>query len=1064
MAQESTNTFSGGLNKDLNSIATKNTLLTDSKNMTFITFNGNEMSMQNDMGNTKLIYQQTDDDGNKTGDVVDVALSEGFVPVGMKEHGGILYIASYNKAESKGEIGTFPSPEYNTESILKVLDSNFDLYIDKIIPIFNKEDYIEAGDCLIDYCFLGLNLDLITLSQDDRKIYTYKILNTLNGNDITKYCSNLKLDNGTAIIPLSKLYNEKNKKIYIGYNNGVSDIILAAFDGTNVKYGHGNQSILTNKIYTYSNTNVQFWMYNNKGEYVLYIHNYDGYDVFYKTKEEKRTIEYNKSTTFNFPNIQKSSLGIMFQYEDIESFKLVDREDETSIGLRKGFLKNYCCLLFDSLLTENHTKITVDKAKFHYIFYDEHYNNLFEQKYEIPINNQRLVKTNKATRLDRCPNTKNIQKEPYNKFYVYFEFEPINNDNIDLSKHTIKMTVDMSKSNLSDVGYPVKEYSNIDISLNNILVPYSSTETTTFESLYKNAINTKDYSLLFKTKLFNESITDTSCLVGNQLKDTCFKCIQEPNKTKYDDANPQFLSALILSDTNPVPSYGTIIPDCTYFETNNTGFYLYDKLYYNYGTTINKLEGIDQSYNYQWVIKFVNSQLNFSTIIGDKLSNLFYYKISCKAFDNLNKLDLYIYKTSDFNKITVNSIPKSFDIIDYLNNNDNKNEYIFELSNYKRSDRDAKVTLLNGNLNSDIEYQKVIPQGTFNRYLSVYSTEEDYLTDVNGNIGLFCLKDNGIIVDYNYAKKNNINLSTYKIGLTTYINSIRIEQDKLNYSIENVFEKDLTQFSNGEIYPVDHNNKTLLTNEIYELYNCVSPSRVYYTGSIIKKDGAPEIETNKYSIKGRNEILNVYYNNPYLFKNNSGLYSRYQMVKKDSKYYINVEFDINDFKDYKYVMFLAYTTQNTIINSNYQMVIQDSVNQDQLFNAGNSVTINKEKGLKYNRIAILFEVDKTKNIQLEISCDKEEESSNNPFNQFLKSENIPLLINPILYTVDDLIEEDDVIKCQYFRAQAARLTSYSIKDSIYSDVEFPNGFFTKPVVGKTSNVLDNYAPLPFYEF
>lgn len=45
MAQESTNTFSGGLNKDLNSIATKNTLLTDSKNMTFITFNGNEMSM-----------------------------------------------------------------------------------------------------------------------------------------------------------------------------------------------------------------------------------------------------------------------------------------------------------------------------------------------------------------------------------------------------------------------------------------------------------------------------------------------------------------------------------------------------------------------------------------------------------------------------------------------------------------------------------------------------------------------------------------------------------------------------------------------------------------------------------------------------------------------------------------------------------------------------------------------------------------------------------------------------------------------------------------------------------
>lgn len=1056
MAQESTNTFSGGLNKDLNSIATKNTLLTDSKNMTFITFNGNEMSMQNDMGNTKLIYQQTDDDGNKTGDVVDVALSEGFVPVGMKEHGGILYIASYNKAKNMGEIGTFPSPEYNTESTLKTLDSNFDLYIDKIVPIFNKEDYIEAGDCLIDYCFLGLNLDLITLSQDDRKIYTYKILNTLNGNDITKYCSNLKLDNGTAIINLTQLYNEKNKKIYIGYNNGVSDIILAAFDGTSVKYGHGSQSILTNKIYTYSNTNVQFWMYNNKGEYVLYIHNYDKYDVFYKTKDEKENIEYNKSDEFHFPNIQKSSLGIMFQYEDIESFKLVDHEDETSIGLTKSFVNNYCCLIFDSLLTENYTKITVDKARFEYIFYDEHYNELFRQKYEIPINNQKLIKTNKITRLDRYPNAKNIQKEPYNKFYVYFEIEPINNDNIDLSKHTIKMTVDMSKSNLSDVGYPLKEYSNIDISLNNILVPYNEYETTTFESLYKNAINTKDYSLLFKTKLFNESITDSKCLVSKQLKDTCFKLITDPN-------NPYaYIWALVLQDCQPNKTDDNIRLDCTHYQKGNSEFYLYDKLYSYYGTIIKKLEGIDQSYNYQWIINFVNSQLNFSNIIGDKLSDLFYYKASCKPCNNFNNLDLYVLKTYDFLKKTVNSIPKSFDVIDYINNNDN-NEYIFELSSYERSDDEAKIKLLNGGLNSNVEYQKTIPQGTFNRYLSVYSTEKDYLTDIYGNIGMFCLSDG----KYNLGSLNKITENEIKnceIGLTTYVDSIRIEQSKLNYSIENVFEKDLTQLSNGEIYPVDHNNHALLTNEKYELYNCLSPYKVYYTGSLIKKDGAPKIEFNNHSVAIGNKIKNVYYDNPYLFKNNSGLYSRYQMVNKDSKYYLNVEFDVNDFKDYKYVMFLAYTTQNIEINSNYQMIVQNPNKQDELLNIGNSVTINKEKGLKYNRIAILFEVDKTKNIQLEISCNKEEESSNNQFDQLLKSENIPLLINPILYTIDDLIEEDDVVKCQYFRAQAARLTNYSIKDSIYSDVKFPNGIFSKPVVSKTSNVLDNYAPLPFYEF
>jgi hypothetical protein len=38
-----------------------------------------------------------------------MSLSPGFIPVGMKEHGGIMYIASVNK-EGEGEIGTIPSP------------------------------------------------------------------------------------------------------------------------------------------------------------------------------------------------------------------------------------------------------------------------------------------------------------------------------------------------------------------------------------------------------------------------------------------------------------------------------------------------------------------------------------------------------------------------------------------------------------------------------------------------------------------------------------------------------------------------------------------------------------------------------------------------------------------------------------------------------------------------------------------------------------------------------------------------------------------------------------------
>lgn len=38
-----------------------------------------------------------------------MGLNPGFIPIGLKEHGGIMYIASVNK-EGKGEIGTIPSP------------------------------------------------------------------------------------------------------------------------------------------------------------------------------------------------------------------------------------------------------------------------------------------------------------------------------------------------------------------------------------------------------------------------------------------------------------------------------------------------------------------------------------------------------------------------------------------------------------------------------------------------------------------------------------------------------------------------------------------------------------------------------------------------------------------------------------------------------------------------------------------------------------------------------------------------------------------------------------------
>lgn len=130
MRKESANTFNEGLNFDLNPITTPNTVLTDCVNGTFITFNGDELALQNDSGNTTIMipnlsaleynpigtYEQGDVVWitvneetkyyvNKTGSNIGVLqlphweesvvrLSDGFYPIGIKEYGGILYIVS----------------------------------------------------------------------------------------------------------------------------------------------------------------------------------------------------------------------------------------------------------------------------------------------------------------------------------------------------------------------------------------------------------------------------------------------------------------------------------------------------------------------------------------------------------------------------------------------------------------------------------------------------------------------------------------------------------------------------------------------------------------------------------------------------------------------------------------------------------------------------------------------------------------------------------------------------------------------------------------------------------
>ena len=136
MRQEANNIFRDGLNTDLHPMTVPKSVLTDNLNGTFITYNGNELLLQNDLGNISVSHFPVN---HKV--------------IGLKEYGGILYIVSlsddtddpgsdYNFGDT--EIGTYPSPNYDN-------DQNYNPFIYR--PLHNLKNNVAFTN-------IELNMDI----------------------------------------------------------------------------------------------------------------------------------------------------------------------------------------------------------------------------------------------------------------------------------------------------------------------------------------------------------------------------------------------------------------------------------------------------------------------------------------------------------------------------------------------------------------------------------------------------------------------------------------------------------------------------------------------------------------------------------------------------------------------------------------------------------------------------------------------------------------------------------------------------------------------------------------
>lgn len=191
--QEQTNTFEDGIMTDMHPLSANTSTMTDALNATIVTYNGNEMILQNDMGNTTLV--------DKNGQTV--KLTEGFKPLGVVEHGGILYIASTNGVNF--ELGSFPGPSYNTDDTpinIASIDADYDL---KTI-VNNKANYLKDTKLystiplykkneneVLEPCLLGVGQEFLidVLSHTNlsnltqKRFYKIRFINTENNQDIT---------------------------------------------------------------------------------------------------------------------------------------------------------------------------------------------------------------------------------------------------------------------------------------------------------------------------------------------------------------------------------------------------------------------------------------------------------------------------------------------------------------------------------------------------------------------------------------------------------------------------------------------------------------------------------------------------------------------------------------------------------------------------------------------------------------------------------------------------------------------------------------------------------------
>ena len=391
MKKSSVNTFTEGLVCDLDPINVPNNVLTDCLNGTIITYDGNEYSLQNDKGNYPL---------------KDCKLHPGFIPVGIKEHGGIIYIVSLNPLTGEEEIGSYPSPKlYNGGTVDGDID--IDYVIDKAFEQANSEelDYSELESKCRSWYYADPKLKL----NVGDKFWFEEELETVNFEKIEKYIidensmphciSNDWLNNSLEYTsPISGTIMLKNKIFEFANSSAETNTFTCWTNNNEVNEGVLNNITslfsFTHKLYIDDDDTLQ-WLTNDYLKYkvnikvndsIIYSDTFDGNSLISDSKtsgEYEIAIESRQATNLEWYSNNK----IIAKYF-VTVIKNIDSNDQISaeiipiisISDSKNIVMSQFAKSLDNNVSE-YTSTTWNLGDTYYRFYNHPSNGEYKTQY-----------------------------------------------------------------------------------------------------------------------------------------------------------------------------------------------------------------------------------------------------------------------------------------------------------------------------------------------------------------------------------------------------------------------------------------------------------------------------------------------------------------------------------------------------------------------------------------------------------------------------------------------------------------------------------------------------------